>query len=422
MKLIDLILEDENLNEACAKVIRAKGTNGVDKMSTSDLKNYLEENREDIKKSIRERTYKPSPVLRVEIPKDDGSKRGLGIPTVKDRMIQQAISQVLSPIYEEIFSDSSFGFRPNRNAHMAIEKALNHLNHGKEWVVDIDLEKFFDKVNHDKLMQIVSDTINDGDVISLIRKFLVSGIIIDDEYKEAVIGTPQGGNLSPLLGNIILNELDKELESRGLDFVRYADDCLIFVGTEKAANRVMKSVTRYLEEDLKLKVNVSKSQVRKPEGVKFLGFGFKKDYRHLYVGRPHKTSVQKFKDKLKRITSRSWSVSMEKRLSLIKPLYRGWFNYFKHKDMKTFCKQIDGWIRFRLRICIWKQWKTISKRYKSLKQLGINKYKAWEWANCRKGYARVASTYIMTTTVTNAILKKKGYLELESLHQQYILN
>lgn len=233
MKLIDLILDDNNLNEACSRVIRAKGTNGIDKMSTSDLKKYLDEHRDTIKESIRKRVYQPLPVLRVEIPKDDGSMRNLGIPTVKDRMIQQAISQVLSPIYEEVFSDSSFGFRPKRNAHMAIEKALNHMNRGKEWVVDIDLEKFFDKVNHDKLMQIVSNTIHDGDVISLIRKFLVSGIIIDDEYKQATIGTPQGGNLSPLLGNIILNELDKELESRGLDFVRYADDCLIFVGLKK---------------------------------------------------------------------------------------------------------------------------------------------------------------------------------------------
>ena len=422
MKLIDLILNDDNLNEACTRVIRAKGTNGVDKMSTSDLKNYLNENREELKSSIRNRQYKPSPVLRVEIPKDDGSKRGLGIPTVKDRMIQQAISQVLSPIYEEVFSDSSFGFRPKRNAHMAIERALNHMNQGKEWVVDIDLEKFFDKVNHDKLMQIVSDTIKDGDVISLIRKFLVSGIVIDDEYKEATIGTPQGGNLSPLLGNIILNELDKELESRNLSLVRYADDCLIFVGSEKAADRVMKNVTKYLEEELKLKVNVSKSQVRKPEGLKFLGFSFIKDRRFLYVARPHKTSIKKFKEKIKRITSRSWSVSISERLSRLKYLFRGWFNYFKHDELKTFCISIDSYTRFRLRMCIWKQWKTIRNRQKSLVKLGINKQKAWEWANSRKGYARVASSFIMQRSVTNEILKKKGYLELESLHAQYILS
>lgn len=420
MKLIDLILEDDNLNLACSRVIRAKGTNGVDKMSTSDLKNYLEENREQIKESIRERKYRPSPVLRVEIPKGDGSMRALGIPTVKDRMIQQAIAQVLSPIYEEIFSDSSFGFRPKRNAHMAIERALNHMNQGKEWVVDIDLEKFFDKVNHDKLMQIVSNTIHDGDVISLIRKFLVSGIIIDDEYKEAVIGTPQGGNLSPLLGNIILNELDKELESRGLSFTRYADDCLIFVGTEKAANRVMKNVTKYLHEALKLKVNVNKSQVRKPGGLKFLGFRFTKDARHSYVARPHKISIKRLREKIKYITSRSWSVSINERLTRLKYLYRGWFNYFKYGKMKSLCIQIDGYTRFRLRICIWKQWKTISKKYKSLKQLGINKYKAWEWANSRLGYARVARSVIMTSSVTNEVIEKKGYLSLESLHSQYI--
>ena len=240
-----------------------------------DLKNYLNENREEIKTSVRNRKYKPKPVRRVEIPKDDGSMRLLGIPTVIDRMIQQALVQVLSPIYEEQFSEFSFGFRPKRNAHMAIDYALECMNQGKDWVVDIDLEKFFDKVNHDKLMQIVSETVKDGDVISLIRKFLVSGIQIDDEFKESVIGTPQGGNLSPLLGNIILDKLDKELESRGLSFVRYADDCLIFVGSEKAADRVRNNVKRFIEEELKLKVNVTKSQVARPEQIKFLGFGFR---------------------------------------------------------------------------------------------------------------------------------------------------
>ena len=267
MELLEKILEDSNLEFAAQKVIRAKGANGVDKMSTSELKNWLNENKEDLKTRIRNRVYKPQPVRRVEIPKEDGSKRMLGIPTVIDRMIQQAIVQVLSPIYEEQFSEFSFGFRPKRNAHMAIEHTLECLNQGKEWIVDIDLEKFFDKVHHDKLMQIIADTINDGDVISLIRKYLVSGIMIDEEYKESVIGTPQGGNLSPLLGNIMLDKLDKELESRGLSFARYADDCLIFVGTLKAANRVMKNVSRFLEEELKLKVNITKSRVRKPEEI-----------------------------------------------------------------------------------------------------------------------------------------------------------
>ncbi|MGX8832899.1 group II intron reverse transcriptase/maturase, partial [Amedibacillus sp. YH-ame6] len=266
MELLEEILSDENLDKAIQQVVKNKGTNGVDKMSTMDLKNVMtSEYREQLKEEIRTRTYKPKPVKRVEIPKATGGKRMLGIPTVIDRMVQQAISQILTPIYEEQFSETSYGFRPMRSAHMAIEKALEYMNQYREWIVDIDLEKFFDKVNHDKLIQIVSDTIKDGDVISLIRKYLQSGIMINEEYKESVIGTPQGGNLSPLLGNIILDKLDKELESRGLPFVRYADDCLIFVGTEKAANRVMKNVTYFLEKELRLKVNVTKSKVRRPE-------------------------------------------------------------------------------------------------------------------------------------------------------------
>ena len=418
MELLEKILEDSNLEFAAQKVIRAKGANGVDKMSTSELKNWLNENKEDLKTRIRNRAYKPQPVRRVEIPKEDGSKRMLGIPTVIDRMIQQAIVQVLSPIYEEQFSEFSFGFRPKRNAHMAIEHTLECLNQGKEWIVDIDLEKFFDKVHHDKLMQIVADTINDGDVISLIRKYLVSGIMIDEEYKESVIGTPQGGNLSPLLGNIMLDKLDKELESRGLSFARYADDCLIFVGTLKAANRVMKNVSRFLEEELKLKVNITKSRVSKPEDVKYLGFGFKRGYDYLYKARPHKMSILKLKEKIRRITSRSWSISMDIRLLKLKQLFRGWFHYFKHEYMKSFSKSIDRFTRVRLRMCIWKQWKKISTKHKALMKLGISSNKAWEWANTRKGYARVANSYIMSRAVTNVVLEKRGFLPMETLYQQ----
>lgn len=301
---------------------------------------------------------------------------------------------------------------------MAIDYALECMNQGKDWIVDIDLEKFFDKVNHDKLMQIVSETVEDGDVISLIRKFLVSGIQIDDEFKESVIGTPQGGNLSPLLGNIILDKLDKELESRGLSFVRYADDCLIFVGSEKAADRVMNNVKRFIEEELKLKVNVTKSQVARPEQIKFLGFGFSKGYDYLYKARPHKISIAKFKAKVKRLTSRRWSVNMTVRLAKLRYLFRGWFNYFKNDKMKTFAKAIDRNTRFRLRMCIWKQWKTNKARQKALIKLGISKSKAWEWANTRKGYARVASSFIMTRTVTNATLEKRGFLSMENLFTQ----
>lgn len=418
MKMLEMVLDDENLERAVQKVIRAKGTYGIDKMSTSELRNWLKENKEQLKTQIRTRKYKPQPVRRVEIPKEDGSKRMLGIPTVVDRMIQQAMVQVMSPIFEDQFSEYSYGFRPKRNAHMAIEHTLECINQGKQWIVDIDLEKFFDKVHHDKLMQIVSDTINDGDVVSLIRKYLVSGIMIDEEFKESVIGTPQGGNLSPLLGNIILDKLDKELESRGLSFARYADDCLIFVGTLKAANRVMKNVTRFLEEELKLKVNITKSRISKPENVKFLGFVFNRGYDYLFKAKPHQLSIQKLKDKIRRITSRRWSTDMDTRLLKLKQLFRGWFHYFKHKQIKTLLISMDRFTRVRLRMCIWKQWKKIKTRYKALIKLGIPSKKAWEWANTRKGYARVAMSFIMTRSVTNLVLEKRGFLTMESLYNQ----
>src|SRR5690625_4604940 len=263
-KLIDEILSSYKLNEAFKQVKRNKGAAGVDGMTIDELGAYLVENRDDIIHKIRQRTYEPQPVLRVEIPKPNGGIRLLGIPTVVDRVIQQAIAQVLTPIFDDLCSGNSYGFRPNRYAEMAILKALGIMNDGYEWVVDIDLERFFDTVNHDRLMNLVSRTIKDGDVISLIRKFLVSGVQIDEEYKETVIGTPQGGNLSPLLSNIMLNELDKELNLRGLRFVRYADDCIIMVKSEMAARRVMRSVTRFIEEKLGLVVNTTKSRITKP--------------------------------------------------------------------------------------------------------------------------------------------------------------
>lgn len=420
MKLLDEILSDINLDKAIGQVVRNKGSNGVDKMSTMELRGLMRTDyRETLKRAIRSRAYSPQPVLRVEIPKADGGKRLLGIPTVIDRMIQQAILQVLTPIYEPIFSETSYGFRPGRSAHMALEKSLEYMNQSRDWIVDIDLEKFFDKVHHDKLIQIVSDTVKDGDVISLIRKYLNSGIMIDEEYKESVIGTPQGGPLSPLLGNIMLDKLDKELESRGLKFVRYADDVQIYVGTERAANRVMKNVTRFLEEELRLKVNVSKSKVRRPNdpGTKFLGFGFYKDTRaYLYKAKPHTQSIKRLKEKIKLITSRSNGWSFTRRLVQLRYLFKGWFNYFKVGAIKSISKEIDNYTRYRLRICIWKQWKKISTKKKALIKLGIPEQKAWEWANTRKGYARVARSFIMTRSVTNKVLEKKGFQSMETLN------
>ena len=272
--LMKQILSSDNLNRAYLQVVRNKGAEGVDGMKYTELKEHLVKNGEIIKEQLRTRKYKPQPVRRVEIPKPDGGVRNLGVPTVTDRFIQQAIAQVLTPIYEEQFHEHSYGFRPNRCAQQAILTALDMMNDGNDWIVDIDLEKFFDTVNHDKLMTIIGRTIKDGDVISIIRKYLVSGIMIDDEYEDSIVGTPQGGNLAPLLANIMLNELDKEMEKRGLNFVRYADDCIIMVGSEMSANRVMRNISRFIEEKLGLKVNMTKSKVDRPSGLKYLGFGF----------------------------------------------------------------------------------------------------------------------------------------------------
>ncbi|MEG0402936.1 group II intron reverse transcriptase/maturase [Anaerorhabdus sp.] len=416
--LIEEMLRDENLNQAYLRVVQNKGSAGIDGMETKDLKDYLGEHTEEIKEEIRLKKYKPSPVKRVEIPKPDGGTRNLGIPTVMDRFVQQAIVQVLTPIYEPKFSETSYGFRPNKYCEMAIIKALEYMNDGFEWIVDIDLEKFFDTVDHDRLISLVMKDVKDGAIVSLIRKFLVSGIIIDDEFKESVIGTPQGGNLSPLLSNVVLNELDKELEARGLRFTRYADDCIILVGSGKAADRIMESVSAFIEKKLKLKVNMTKSKVSKPTEIKYLGFGFYKDkYSNMYKALPHEKSVQKLKVKLKALTSRSWSVSMEYRLLKIKQIIVGWVNYYRIVNIKMKCVKIDNWIRFRLRMCIWKQWKKISTKLKALVKLGIPKRKAWEWANTRKEYARVAKSIIMTRSVTNQRLKQKGLVSLLDQYQ-----
>ena len=388
--LMEQILSNENLNQAYLQVVRNKGAEGVDGMKYTELKEHLAENGESIKEQLRTRKYKPQPVRRVEIPKPDGGVRNLGVPTVTDRFVQQAIAQVLTPIYEEQFHNHSYGFRPNRCAQQAILKALDMMNDGNDWIVDIDLEKFFDTVNHDKLMTLIGRTIKDGDVISIIRKFLVSGIMIDDEYEDSVIGTPQGGNLSPLLANIMLNELDKEIEKRGLNFVRYADDCIIMVGSEMSARRVMRNLTRFIEEKLGLKVNMTKSKIDKPRGLKYLGFGFYFDsHAKQYKAKPHQTSVLKFKMKMKKLTSRSWGVSNSYKVEKLNQLIRGWINYFKIGSMKELCRELDSNIRYRLRMCIWKHWKTPKNRAKNLRKLGINKHIAYRVAYCTRAYAHV---------------------------------
>lgn len=416
--LLDKMLSEENLGLALAQVRRNRGACGIDGMEVSDLKDYLDENLDEIKESIRKRTYKPQPVKRVEIPKPDGGVRKLGVPTVLDRFVQQAIAQVLIPIYEPKFSDNSFGFRPNRCCEMAIIKALEYMNDGFQWVVDIDLEKFFDTVNHDKLISLVMKDVKSGEIVSLIRKFLVSGIMVDKEYKESIIGTPQGGNLSPLLSNIILNELDKELEARGLRFTRYADDCIILVGSSKAADRVMANISKYIENKLGLKVNMTKSKVSKPNDIKYLGFGFYYDEFHRqWKAKPHQVSINKLKDKLKKLTKRSWSVSWEYRCTKLRQLIIGWVNYYRIGQFKMICQKIDRWIRFRIRMYLWKKWKTNKNRDRQLRKLGAYQWQAKTWSNTRKSYARCASTFLLSV-ITNGLLNRKG---LPSLTDQYQL-
>jgi group II intron reverse transcriptase/maturase len=416
MELLERILERGNLNEAYRRVYANKGASGVDGVTVEELLDYLKIHKAELLESIRTRKYKPQPVRRVEIPKDNGKKRQLGIPTVVDRVIQQAISQVLTPIYEEQFSNSSYGFRPNRSCEMAIIRSLELLNDGYDWIVDIDLERFFDTVHHDRLMNIIHRTIDDGDVVSLIRKFLVSGVMVGRTYEETTVGTPQGGNLSPLLANIMLNELDKELEARGLNFVRYADDCNIFVGSQKAAERVMKSITDFIERKLGLKVNATKSRIGRPNQIKFLGFGYFTVRNGKYQAKPHKLSIEKLKRKLKALTSRKWSISLDARLKKLKQQITGWVNYFRIAKMKTVLFEIDARLRKRVRVIIWKQWKKTKRRYESLRKLGANHRNAYRTANCRKGYQFVCSSPTIHATISNKRLEQRGLTSLSNLY------
>ena len=410
--LMEQILSKDNLNTAYLQVVRNKGAEGVDGMKYTELKEHLGKNGEIIKEQLRTRKYRPQPVRRVEIPKPDGGVRNLGVPTVTDRFVQQAIAQVLTPIYEEQFHEHSYGFRPNRCAQQAIITALDMMNDGYDWIVDIDLEKFFDTVNHDKLMTLIGKTIKDGDVISITRKFLVSGIMVDDEYKESVIGTPQGGNLSPLLANIMLNELDKEMEQRGLNFVRYADDCIIMVGSEMSAKRVMRNLTKFIEEKLGLKVNMTKSKVDRPSGLKYLGFGFYFDRKaHQYKAKPHTKSVAKFKARMKQLTCRSWGVGNDYKVKKLNELIRGWINYFKIGSMKTLCTKLDSNIRYRLRMCIWKHWKTPQNRAKNLMKLGMKKEDSFAIAYSGARIARVCSG-ALNYVITNKRLAAFGLVSM----------
>ena len=368
--LMEQILSSDNLNRTYLQVVRNKGAEGVDGMKYTELKEHLEKNGDIIREQLRTRKYKPQPVRRVEIPKPDGGVRNLGVPTVTDRFIQQAIAQVLTPIYEEQFHDHSYGFRPNRCAQQAILTALEMMNDGNDWIVDIDLEKFFDTVNHDKLMTIIGRTIKDGDVISIVRKYLVSGIMIDDEYEDSIVGTPQGGNLSPLLANIMLNELDKEMEKRGLNFVRYADDCNIFVKSEMSANRVMKSVTSWLERKLFLKVSATKTKVVRPPESKFLGFTYLQRNGE-WKCKPSNQSKMKLYDKCRRELIRRIGIARPIAVTFkrINQIVMGWINYYRIGVMKYFIDTFGQWLRHKIRVIILKQWKKPKRIYINLQKL-----------------------------------------------------
>ncbi len=406
-KLLEQILDRENLNQAYKRVKKNGGKHGVDGMKVDELLIYLQQNGASLKQSILAGEYQPQPVRRVEIPKPDGGVRLLGIPTVIDRTIQQAISQVLSPIFEEEFSNHSYGFRPGRSAHQAIEQAKAYINGGYRRVVDIDLEKFFDRVNHDKLMHLLSQRITDKRLLKLIRAYLESGIMLGGITSPSTEGTPQGGPLSPLLSNVMLHELDKELEKRGHRFCRYADDCNIYVKSRKAGERVMKSIGKFIEENLKLKVNQAKSAVDSPTKRKFLGFSFyfMKGEARVCI---HSKSLERIKLKVKTLTKRSNGRSFFDRIDSLSELITGWVHYFKIADIRGHCQRLDKWMRRRLRMCLWKQWKRIRTRLINLIKLGTKESKAWEYANTRKGYWRTSGSPILSTTLTNAHFSKLG--------------
>lgn len=415
--MLEKILSDENIKTAYKRVYANKGAGGVDGVTVGELEEYLKENWNSIKQQIREREYKPQPVLRVEIPKPNGGVRKLGIPTVIDRVIEQAITQVLTPIFEPIFSENSYGFRPHKRCEQAIVKLLEYFNDGYVWIVDIDLEKFFDNVPQDKLMSYVGRVIHDGDTESLIRKYLKAGVMVQGRYEETNVGTPQGGNLSPLLSNIMLNELDRELESRGQRFTRYADDCVIVVKSKAAATRVMYSITSWIERKLGLKVNATKTHITPPSKLKYLGFGFWKD-KDGWKARPHEDSVEKFKRKLKQLCKRNWSVDLTYRIKKINEVTRGWINYFRIGSMKTKLESIDRHLRRMLRVIIWKQWKTAKKRIWGLTKLGINTRQAKLMSGFKNRYMVVSKMPAIKKAISKEKLTKRGLVSVFDYYQK----
>jgi RNA-directed DNA polymerase len=413
--MLEEILDRRNLEKALKAVISNKGSGGVDGMQTDELRDYLTHHYQVLKQEILEGIYQPSPVRKVTIPKAQGGTRMLGIPTVKDRLLQQAIAQWLSPRYEVQFSKNSYGFRPNRNAHQAVLAAQQYLQSGKTKVIELDLEKFFDRVNHDRLMSRLSKTIIDLRTLHLIRLYLRAGIMEDGIVSQRQEGTPQGSPLSPLLSNIVLDELDKELENRSLSYVRYADDCSIYVSSKKAANRVCASITSFIETKLKLKVNESKTKVSYPTQSTLLGFSFYK-YKGKWEIRIAEKSIERIKAKCKLITQRSNGKSIKEKISQLKQVVIGWVNYFVIAKAKSVMERLDEGVRMRLRICKWKEWKVPKARRRNLLQLGINKSKAYQWSNSSKGFCRVAHSPILQRTLKNSYWSKQGY---QGFYQHY---
>ncbi len=407
-RLLERIVSPENLNNAYKRVVRNKGAGGVDGMKVDELLQYLKDNGKEIRESVLAGKYKPAPVRRVEIPKDNGKKRMLGIPTAVDRVIQQAIAQVLTPIYEPEFVETSYGFRPGKNAHDAIRKCQEYLNEGYVWAVDMDLEKFFDTVNQSKLIQILSKEIKDGRVISLIHKYLQAGAVYCGRFEDTTIGVPQGGPLSPLCANVMLNELDHELERRGHRYIRYADDMVILCGSKASARQTLEHIVPYIERKLYLKVNQEKTVVAYAGKIKFLGYGFYKNQKG-YQPRVHEKSKEKMKAKVKRLTGRRYVPDYQGWKQELKQFITGWVNYYRLANMGSWLKQIDEWMRRRIRMVFWKRWKRVKTRYHNLEKLGISHSNAGILANSRKGYWRRARSPILNVALSNERLEKDGF-------------
>lgn len=415
--MLEEILSRENMNAAYKRVKSNHGAGGVDGMSVDELYDYLKDHGEEIRQAILDGKYRPNPVRRVEIPKENGKKRPLGIPTAVDRVIQQAIAQILTPIYEPKFVETSYGFRPNRSAHDALKKCQEYINDGYIYVVDMDLEKFFDTVNQSKLIQVLSEEIKDGRVISLIHKYLRAGVIVYGEFEDTEWGVPQGGPLSPLLANILLNELDHELERRGHRFVRYADDMMIFCKSKRAAERTLLNITPYIEDKLFLKVNSEKTVVSYVRGVKFLGYSFRV-YRGVALLYVHPKSVAKMKDKVRELTCRSNGWGNDYRKLRLKQYITGWVQYFKMAEMKMLLQRTDEWMRHRIRSLIWKQWKKIRTKYKNLRKLGISHDSAYMVANTSKSYWRAVEGVIVKTALSNDRIRQAGYTFFSDYYQK----